>query len=63
MTVPLWTIPLLLTGIVGAAAALWPVKSQGGGTYNFGEALELVARIVLGVFAILIVWLVFFIVV
>lgn len=61
MTLPFWTIPALLTAAIVCAACFWPIRSPGGG-YNFGAAFEAALHVGLGVIAILVVWLIYFMV-
>ena len=62
MTIPLWVIPTMLTIIAAILAVLWPVKSPGG-DYAFGAAFEYILHLAAGVFSILVIWLVFFIII
>ena len=61
MTIPYWTISLLLTVLIWTAAILWPTGESGGG-YNFGPAIRAALHLISAVIATLVVWLAFFVV-
>ena len=59
MTVPILTIPLLLSLCVVLAACFWRLPERRG-DYDFGRPLAAAAHLAVGVIALLLVWLVYF---
>lgn len=61
LTLPMWAIPVALSFFAVVGGVLWPISSPGG-DYDFGGAFEAALHLIVVVFAVLVIWLVFFII-
>lgn len=62
VTLSIWLLPITATILVWLAAAYYRAVDYAGDNWGIGRAFDALVRMVLGGFATLAVWLVFFIV-
>ena len=54
-----WLVPVIVTIVLWVAVVLWPIENSGG-DYNFGQAFDALAHLVVGVIVTLLIWLAWF---